>query len=108
MATTQYKVEQGDQFTMVTTIRDGDNNVVDLTGATVELVVKSRISATDLFTVTVLPAAHTDPENGITGIPLTSENLATRGDYIAKIYTTFPNEDRISSPVFDFIIDEEV
>lgn len=68
---------RGDDKTIIMTFKNSSGVVIDISGYTVYFTVKREITDTDAQAVIqkiILPAGHSDPENGRTSVDLTHDD----------------------------------
>lgn len=84
-----------DTLSIKVTIVDECNNAVDITGYTLYFTVKSQANITsgdNTATIKKIITSHTDPEAGISHIPLTSSDTnQTAGDYFYDVQVKTPD-----------------
>ena len=86
MAAYDFVIKQGDTLPLLTqTLTDSSGNPINLTGATVNLVVRSLVSATPLINA---PATVISPTAGTVSFAFSAAETATTGTFMATFVVT--------------------
>ena len=104
-------MEKGADIPFTLTFKDGDGNVIDITGWTISMMIKKDINDTDANAlISKVVTSHTNPTGGITTITIDRADTSDLdyGEYVYDLQIIKNDGKYKSSPTDKFIIKSTV
>lgn len=101
MTDTRLTIIRGDDVNLGVTLKDGEGEVIDITGYTVYFTAKKKLSDPDSDAIIAKEVTdHEDPENGVTNIALSSTETDIEDDIYYWDIQLKDTDDLISSSAY--------